>query len=290
MRLVVDRLADRSTGLSDMADSQWSDPALRAAFAKSLSQTVTSPSRPLAQALGSWPHDDVAGTGHRSIAGDDLALAARYATARDLDLLDPSGRSWVAGLAGLSNPSLSAQLAAAQAGVPLDRLAPVSDTGVARLAAFETGSALSELQLARPVHLAPGGWSMLRLRGEVESLRSLRFDAGELAALVEIGHFAIRLSTTRTFDDGTRHVRLDDDDLIWVDAYPLDDRRFAHRSGGHVLLDVDPDLAPTVRAVDVTVGFRTWRLDDDDALARTPVARRVGDQTRRIASAVRRRL
>lgn len=290
MRLVASRLADPSFGLSDMADRRWLDTGLRAAFAQVLSQTVTSPSRPLAQALGEWSHDDVAGTAHRSIAGGELAAATRYATAHDVDLLDPSGRSWVAGLAGVVNPALCSQLAAAQAGVDLDRLAPASETGVARLAAFEVGSDLSELQIARTMHLAPGGWSMIRLTGEVSSLRSLRFDAGEHAALVDIGHFTVRLTTTRTFENGTRHVRLRDDDLTWVESYPLDDRRFACRAGGHVLIDVDSALAPEVRGIDVTVGFRTWLLDDGDALASAPLTRRVGEQARRVAGAVKRRL
>jgi hypothetical protein len=290
MRLVVDRLADRSTGLSDLSDERWLDPTLRAAFARSMAQTVTSPSAPLAEALGAWPHDDVAGTAHQSIAGSELADAVSYATARDLDLLDPSGRNWVAGIAGRVNPVLSAQLAAAQAGVALDQLAPQSDTGVARLAAFAVGSDLSELQVARWVHLAPGGWSVIRLTGSIESLRSLRFDAGEQAALVDVGHFALRLTTTRTFNEGIRRVQFGDGDLTWVDAHPLDERRFAHRRGGHLLIDIDPDVAEKVIAIDATVGFRCWRLDDDDPLATTPIARRVGDQTRRIANAVKRRL
>lgn len=290
MRLVVDRLADRSTGLSDLSDERWLDPTLRSAFAKMMSHTVTSPSRPLAEALGSWPHDDVAGTAHRSIAGSELADATRYATARDLDLLDPSGRSWVAGLAGLVNPTLGAQLAATQAGAALDRLAPESETGAARLAAFEVGADLSELQIARVVYAAPAGWSVIRLSGDVASLRSLRFDAGEHAALVEVGHFAVHLETTGPFDDEVRQVHLGDQDLTWVDAYPLDERRFAHRPGGHLLLDIDPEIADEVCSIEVTVGFRSWLLDDDASLTRTPVARRVTDQTRRIASAVKRRL
>ncbi|MEP4650766.1 MAG: HAD family hydrolase, partial [Ilumatobacter sp.] len=290
MRLVVDRLADRTTGLSDLTDDHWFDSDLRAAFAHLLSDSVTAPSPHLAEALGAWPHDDVAGTSFQSIAGGDLAAATKYATARDVDLLDPHGRSWIAGLAGAVNPSLTAQLAAQQAGVPLDRLAPESESGVARLAAFEVGSDLAEVQIARAVHVAPAGWSVIRLVGDVGSLRSLRFDAGEHAALVQVAHFAVRLTTTRTFDEGTRLVELDDDDLTWVDAHPIDRSRFAHRPGGHLLLDIDPALAPTVRSVEVTVGFRCWNLDDDQRLADTPLARRVSDQTRRISGAIRRRL
>ena len=60
---------DRSMGLSDFADARWSSGGLRAAFAEVIADAVTAPSAPLAEALGAWPHDDVAGTAHRSIAG-----------------------------------------------------------------------------------------------------------------------------------------------------------------------------------------------------------------------------
>ncbi len=71
-----------------------------------------------------------------------------------------------------------------QAGIALDQLAPESETGAARLAAFEVDSDLSELQIARAVHVAPAGWSVIRLTGDVASLRSLRFDAGETCAVL----------------------------------------------------------------------------------------------------------
>jgi FMN phosphatase YigB (HAD superfamily) len=290
MRAVTARLADRSRGLSDFDDPRWSSADLRTAFAETVADVVTSPSTALAEALGAWPHDDVAGTAHRSIAGGELATAVRFANIRDVDLLDPSGRSWLAGLAGAVNPVLAGHLAAAQAGVPVGRLAPESESGMARIAAFEVGSELAAAQIGRAVAVAPAGWSVLHLDGPVESLRSIRFDAGEHDALVDVGHFGIALSTSDGWQLPMRELDLLDDDITWIDAHPLDGRRFAHRSGGHLLIDIAADIAPTIRSVQVTVGFRSWRLEPDSELTRTPALRRVEDQRRRVRNAVRRRL
>ena len=290
VRSVTARLADRSLGLSDFGDPRWSSPGLRAAFAETIATVVTVPSAPLAGQLGAWPHDDVAGTAHRSIAGSELTNAVRYANARDVDRLDPAGRSWLAGLAGAVNPVLSGQLAAVLAGVPVDRIAPESETGMARIAAFEVGSELAAVQVGHVVAVAPAGWSVLRLDGPVESLRSIRFDAGEHDALVDVDLCRITLSTTDGGRLPARDLDLLDDDITWVHAYPLDARRFAQRAGGHLLVDIAPDLAPTITAVEVTVAFRTWRLDADTDLARTPALRRVDEQRRRVRNAVRRRL
>jgi hypothetical protein len=290
VRAVTERLADRSIGLTDFDDPRWASPRLRVAFARVVADTVTMPGRWLAETLGAWPHDDVAGTELRSIAGAELATAVRYANVRDLDLLDPSGRSWVAGLAGALNPALSGQIAAAQAGIPVDLLAPESNNGVARLAAFEVGSDLAALQVGRVVAVAPDGWSVLRLAGPVDSLRSIRFDAGEHDALVDVAHFSIRLTSTDEPTPERRHVDLTDSDITWVSGYPIDDRRFAQRAGGHLLIGVDSDRSSSVRYVEVTAAFRSWLLDEGDPLSKTPVTRRVDDQRRRVQAAMRRRL
>ena len=290
LRAVTARLADRSRGLGDFDDPRWSSTDLRTAFAATIADAVTSPSTPLAEALGAWPHDDVAGTAHRSIAGGELATAVRFANVRDVDLLDPSGRNWLAGLAGAVNPVLAGHLAAARAGVPIDRLAPESENGMARLAAFEVGSDLAAVQVGHVVSVAPAGWSVLHLDGPVESLRSIRFDAGEHDSLVDVGHFGIALSTSDGWRLPVRELDLLDDDITWIDAHPLDGQRFAHRSGGHLLLDIAADIAPTIRSVQVTVGFRSWHLGPDSELTRTPALRRVEDQRRRVRNAVRRRL
>ncbi len=287
---VTARLADRSLGLGDFDDPRWSSSGLRAAFAATIADAVTAPGPRLAEALGAWPHDDVAGTAHRSIAGSELATAVRYANVRDVDTLDPAGRSWLAGLAGAVNPVLSGHLAAAQSGIPLDRLAPESENGMARLAAFEMGSELAAVQVGHVVAVAPAGWSVLHLDGPVESLRSIRFDAGEHDALVDIGHFGITLATAEGLRLPHRGLDLGDEDITWIDAHPLDARRFAQRPGGHLLIDVPPAIGATIRSVRVTAAFRSWRVEEGSELTRTPVWRRVENQRRRVETAVRRRL
>ena len=287
LRAVADHLSDPA---SDIDDPAWtSDGALRAAFARTLADAIMRPSRPLAEALGAWPHDDVAGTAHRSIAGAELATAVRFANARDVDLLDPTGRSWVAGLAGAHNPQLSAQLAAAQLGIGLDVLVPESENGVARLAVFEIDSDMAALQVGRTPGVTSGGWSVLRLVGEVGSLRSVRFDAGEHDALVDVGHLSVRLTTVGGAET-LRDVRLDDDDLIWVAGRPLDRQRFVQRAGGHLLIDLDQELASDVRHVEVTAAFRSWLLGDDDSLLTAPIRQRLTAGGRRVGASVRRRL
>jgi len=131
---------------------------------------------------------------------------------------------------------------------------------------------------------------VLRLAGPVESLRSIRFDAGEHEALVDVGHFSIGLSTVDEWQIPERHPDLRDGDITWVGAHPLDGRRFAQQAGGHLLIDVSPVLAPTIRFVEVTVAFRSWRLEPGAALARAPLTHRVATQRRRVGNAVRRRL
>jgi FMN phosphatase YigB (HAD superfamily) len=325
VREVVQRLTDTALGLSDLEDPRWGDMGLRRALACSIADTVATPSQPLAVALGSWPHDDVAGAAHRSIAGGDDSILFRYANARDLDL-EP-GRNWVAGTAAAENPTLAAQLAAQRAGIPLTSLCPDSENGVGRLAAFAIGSDLAAVQVGRVVAVSPSGWSVLRIAGPVDSLRSIRFDAGEHDALVEIGEFAVdcqlgpessehgapRISaaisssaassssaappspaTQASAASGSLWSRSVSDvtapDLVWVEAHPLDRNHFTHRGGGHLIVPIDPSVGARCSSVTATVAFRVWRLDPGSPLAVAPLTHRIGAQGRRIVRNVQRRL
>ena len=287
---VARRLADRTLGLTDLNDDRWThDPGLRAAFASTIAEVVVAPSPAVANSLGSWSHDDVAGADARAIADSSLTEAVTYANANDVERLDPQGRGWIAGVAGRHQPALAAQLLAEHRGIDPERLAPLSPSGIARLAAFELGSDVARIQDAAPARLSPGGWSMLHLAGDVDSLRSLRFDGGELTELVDIGYFSLRLWTTDERPP-ERSVEMTDSDLVFVDGHPVDRARFVHRAGGHVLLQVEGELADGIRHVEATVGFRCVALDDDSPLLIAPLATRLTGQARRVAGAVRRRL
>ena len=291
MRTTVERLSADDNECSDITDPRWTSPELRAAFAQSIAAAITTPSIGLARALGSWPHDDVAGTDHRSIASAQLGAATAYANVVDLDLVDPAGRQWIPGVAAEHNPTLQAHLAAAHAGVPLDALAPESRNGMARLAAFETGSDLAAVQVGRRPGVAPHGWSMLRIDGPIESLRSIRFDAGEHASIVEVAALRIELRTDLILDPAP--IVIDDlrrTDVVWVGAHPLDRRHFAQQAGGHLLVDIDEAVGEHVRGVEVTAAFRSWLLEPGDTLANTPVVQRLDAQRRRVTKSVRRRL
>jgi GT2 family glycosyltransferase/FMN phosphatase YigB (HAD superfamily) len=292
VRAVVERLAEPSNTLTELTSNQWvDDVALRRAFSKSLAAAITTPTAPLASALGEWPHDDVAGAGQRAIAGTGLETAVRFGNARDFDLIDPAGRNWAAGLVARYNPALSAQLDAARNGASLEGLCPPSENGVARLAAFETGSDLAAVQIGRTPATSPGGWSMLRIEGPVGSLRSIRFDAGEHDSIVDIADLSIRLTTD--LSERAEQRRVDDlqaADLVWVSAHPIDSHRFGQRAGGHLIIPIDASIAPHVRSVEVIVGFRSWLPHGDDTLATSPVSQRIGTQSRRVIGGVKRRL
>ncbi|MFK8025036.1 MAG: HAD family hydrolase, partial [Ilumatobacter sp.] len=290
MRDVVDTLADEDRGVTDFDDRRWHDPQLRAAFAATIARVVVAPDHRVASALGSWPHDDVAGTDHRAIADPRVAEAIPYANVHDVAQLDPNGRRWVSGLAGSRNRALVGQLDARHRMVDVDDLAPVGDLGVALLAAFEVGDNQARIQHAGPARQLPGGWTMLRLDGEVDSLRGLRFDAGEHTSFVDVDVFEVRLGTDDPGEIPRRSIRFDDSDVRIIGGHHFDGRSFVHRAGGHVLLDFDPDVAGRIRRIQVTVGFRAIRLADDSPLAITPIATRTKDQARRVAGAVRRRL
>ncbi|WP_420450863.1 glycosyltransferase [Ilumatobacter sp.] len=288
MRSVVGRLVDGSPGGLD--DPRWSDAGLRAAFAEALAEVVSTPDPTMASVLGSWPHDDVAGTDHRTIAGGDLATRVRYSTARDATSLDPTGRKWIAGLAAQHNPTMAAQLGAHVAGVALEDLCPIGENGVASVSAFSIGSDPPAAQCARVVFPLPGGWSVIHLDAEVDSLRAVRVDVGDHPAIVEVAELALSLGTDLEFDPPPVSIDdLADDGIVWVGARRVGDRRFVRRDGGHLVLPVDADLGAHVRSVEVTVAFRCWRLGPDDPLLVAPIEERLAAHARRARRAVRRR-
>lgn len=297
MRAVVRRLADSGSDAdsdtgSDLGDPRWTeDRDLTAVFACTIADVVTSPTPTIASALGDWPHDDVAGTDHRTIAVQGLADIVRYSTARDVDVLDPAGRKWIAGLAAQHNPVLAAQLEAGHSGAALEALAPLIETGAARLRVFSIGSELVAAQATHVPSILPAGWSIIHFVGDVDSLRSVRFDPSEHGAIVEICEFTIGLRTDREFDPPPLVIEdLHDDRITWVGAHRVGSRRFVHDPGGHLVVSIDPDLGARCRSVEVTVAFRAWHVDPDDLLLREPIEQRFATERRRLARVVRRRL
>ena len=258
-------------------DRVWVDDLeFRAALGSSLAHVIESPTSEVAIPLTSWRHDDVAGTASESLAGSHERSLISRANAHDVDALRAGTAGWIEGMAATSNPALVAQLAARRAGVPIDRLLPPSPAGMTRLAAFPVGSDMATLQNAAFLRMHPDGWSVARLSGPMESLRSIRFDAGSEAALVQLERFQVEI----THSNGTTLMDLADvsthaTELEWVTAHPVGQRRFVYRSGGHVIVPIGAALGAGSCTIDVDVVFRRWIIDEDDAILRPPVKHRI---------------
>jgi len=270
-------------------DRVWvDDVAFRSALAARFAAGILVPSASVAAALSTWPHDDVAGTHARAIVPEHLTELARYVGVSSLDRIAWTETAWPEGVAAMVNPPLSAQIGAVAAGSDPRALAATSDTGVARLAVFEQGTDLATAQDARVPDLSPAGWAVLRVDTPVGSVRSLRFDPGDASALCDVGGWTIRFE----LDDGSTVDRaIDDlgtDDLVWVDAHPIDARRLGIRPGGHVLVAVDDEFGARVRRVVTDVAFRTWTVDASSPLVSTPWRQRLVDGQRRAVRAARR--
>ncbi|NND73414.1 MAG: glycosyltransferase [Ilumatobacter sp.] len=287
MHDVVRRLAAQPGGV----DTAFfvDDALVRHALGAAIADVIERPTEATALALGSWPHDDVAGTAHRSITGH-VATAVRFANAHDIGVVDPSETAWISGVAAVANPVLAAQLSASARGVPPHALCPAGENGWSSLAAFPIDSELAELLDEGHARTGARGWSVARVNGPVQSLRAVQFTAATEPVLVDVGAFEIIATDT----SGVRH-RLDVTDLTdralrWSDARPIDSRRFATGPGGHVVVPIDAELAGRIRRVDVTLGFRVWPLTPDGPLMRPPLWHAVNDVTRRVGGAVARRL
>ena len=288
MRETVTRLADQPGGLPDRFFVD--DFSVRRSLGEMIAEVIESPTPLLATALGSWPHDDVAGTSHRSIDGDGLDTAIKFANAHDCDLIDWSESGWIGAVAARRNPSFGAQLAATNNGIASSALCATSENGVSSLAAFPIDSKLAALLDERPVRTGANGWSLARVRGPVDSLRAIQFRAGTGNALINIGAFEINVR-----DDAGEEHRLDVKDLTssllrWYGAHAVDHRRFVHQPGGHLIVPIDGVLGTRIRHVEITVGFRCWGLDADERLARIPTSARLNGGVRRISDAVGRRI
>jgi hypothetical protein len=276
LRAAAKRIAHSATGIDD--DVWVHDEAFRSALGRSLADLIELPTAPMAQALGSWPHDDVGGARFEASGGAALTTAVRHMNARDIDLIDRADSSWSTGLTAQHNPSLAAQIAAGRAGVAIDALCPLGENGVARLAAFAIGSDLAAVQIGRHVAVSPGGWSVLRMRGPIETIRSLRFDAGEYQALVDVELLVLSVQSAT----GSHRIVVDDfrmAELQWVDSHPIDRRRFVHQPGGHLLVPIDPSIGEHCQSIEATVVFRCWTLEGESPLLTASAA----DQARRFA-------
>src|SRR5690606_7357036 len=110
-------LAEQALKERRLRDAWFGGGALAAAALESLAAVIRAPDGRLAAALGTWQHDDVAGTGAETLsAGSGLARWMPYANAVDAAEIPMHDVFWVPGVAGAAGSALAQQLAALAAG------------------------------------------------------------------------------------------------------------------------------------------------------------------------------
>lgn len=263
-------------------DAVWvDDPTFRAMLADSLAELVAHPSPGIASALLDWPHDDVGGQHLAPLRGSAVADLVRWGNLRDVETLRRSEPAWIEGIAAATNPALAVQLAAEQQGLPASDLVPPSECGVSRLSAFPVDSDLADPQVAHHLAMHPEGWSVLRLRAPFRSLRAIRFDAGEVDALVQLARFDVAITPAGGATTTRSIVDVRDRSVTWVEAAPAAADRYAESARGHMVLPIEPELGTGPGDLDVIVVFRRWALSPDDPALAPSVRRRVDDLLRR---------
>ena len=266
----------------------WLEPGHAGAALTAFAATITGPDPRLAATLGTWTHDDVAGTNHESLTGTAFARWVRYANGVDAADITMHDVFWVPGAASAANSPLAFQLAALADGAHPDVVCPPSTTGVARIAVFPPGSSLASAQQEVTPRQSGGGWLLLQLRTPVPGLRSIRIDLGDVPLLAEIADAEIVVtgpSGETIVVDGVEQLRRAG---TWVSGRWLSDRRAAVAASGHLLVDLPTDLpADRAEAVRASIAFRTSRLDPGEQRRWVPATvLRATDLRRR----VRRRL
>jgi FMN phosphatase YigB (HAD superfamily) len=262
-RGVVDfcRTWQRMVGVHPEVRATWLEPAQASAALSAFASTIGGPDPRLAAAIGTWSHDDVAGSNHEPLAGAGFERWVRYANGVDAADITMHEVFWVAGAASAAGSPVAFQLAALADGAHPDSVCPPSPTGVARIALFPPGSPLASAQRELTPRQGGAGWMLLQLQSPVPGLRSIRIDLGDVALLAEIADAEIRVtgpSGELVVADGPEQLRRAG---TWVSGRWLSDRRAAAGPGGHLLVDVPAGDAETV---DVSIAFRTSPLTPDE--------------------------
>lgn len=239
--------------------SVWLDEGQAAAALSAFASTIGGPDPRLASTVGTWSHDDVAGTNHEPLAGSGFERWVRYANGVDAADITMHDVFWVPGAASAANSPLAWQLVALADGAHPDAVCPPSPTGVARIALFPPGSTVASAQRELTPRLGGGGWMLLQLRTPVPGLRSVRIDVGDVPLLVELADAEITVTGPggdTVVADGVEQLRRVGS---WMSGRWLSDRRAAVAGGGHLLVDLP---IADAEAVWVSIAFRTSPLSE----------------------------
>ena len=251
----------RMVGVEPTLRSIWLDEGQAGAALAAFASTITGPDPRLAAELGTWSHDDVAGTLHESLVGPGFGRWVRYANGVDAGDITMHDVFWVPGAASAANSPLAHQLTALADGAHPDVVCPPSPTGVARIAVFPPGSPLASAQRELTPRQGGEGWMLLQLRTPVPGLRSIRVDLGDVPLMAEVADAEITLSGpsgATVVVDGVAGLHRASS---WIDGRWLSEHRAAAAAGGHLLVDVP---AGDAEEVWVSIAFRTSALTDGE--------------------------
>jgi hypothetical protein len=252
-------------------DEWFSDSTFAATALDSLVTVIGAPDPRLAAELGTWEHDDVAGTAAEALSNDSFGRWAPYANGVDVGEITMNEVYWVPGVASAAGTSLASQIAALAGGSHPDIVCPPSVTGLARIAFFPPGSLLAVSQLETVPRMGTAGWMLLQHTAAVHGLRGIRLDVGSAAVLVEFGD--IRVVVNEGAAD--EMVIIDSvDDLRqlgrWVNGRWLGTTQAVVEAGGHLLVDLPVEVAASVSMAGVTTGVRTWSAPASTTAALLP--------------------
>ncbi len=240
-------------------DEWFGDETFAATALESLVTVIGAPDPRLAAELGTWEHDDVAGTAAEALSNDSFGRWAPFANGVDVGEITMHEVYWVPGVASAAGTSLASQIAALADGSHPDIVCPPSTTGLARIALFPPGSDLASSQLEVIPRTGTAGWMLLQHHAQVPGLRSIRIDVGTEAAMVDFGDARVVLNE----GSDTEVILADSVDELralgtWVNGRWLgNSQAIAHR-GGHLLINLPIEVASSVDTVSVTAGVRTW--------------------------------
>jgi FMN phosphatase YigB (HAD superfamily) len=246
-------IAGQST--PEAIDAWVADRAAAVASQRVLAAVLLDPSPELADEVGHWDHDDVAGAGPEPLVGSEFPRWVPYMSGVDAAKVPMWEVYWVAGAAALRSPAVAAELRAATLGLLAESDVPVLAEGRGLLAAFAPGELDATLQARSTGRTAPGGWSLVRIEGDLDGLRCLRFDPAELGCVGEIADAELELVLAGGgvyTVQGPAAVR----GGTWLGGRWIDDARFECTTGGHLLV-VPPDVGD-VRRMRCTLAWRTW--------------------------------
>jgi hypothetical protein len=239
------------------------DAEFRIALAESVAAVLQSPDGRVAEPLGGWHHDDVAGTASETLAVHWVDRLLPFANAYDLALVPMTDAFWLPGVAAVASERLAGQMLAVQQGASADLLCPPTPLGEALVTAFSKGSLRAVASWKDTPRTNPDGWSLVIFRCSLPSLRAFTAHVADRGGIVEFGLIQLELTT----DDGVHTEVIESFDHPCVQLVlgrRLGTRTAGFAEGGHLVVSAPAGTGGTVHAARISIAYRGLLIDDVD--------------------------